>query len=411
MALNVLLLEDDPAKKTRLLTLLRKRKDLFDQVDTAICTSEARRRMADRSYDLFIVDIVVPEELGEEKSEKHSIALLEELDDEHGDLNRPLFVLPMSASGELTNEAHAFFVGRPWGILPYTETTDECLSTVERVAQFVLKEKAHNADIGDVDVFLITALDEPEFSAVESVDFKWEPLEPLDRSQLIRYGKISSGGEQFRIAAAFCSRMGPVAASILTTKALLMLRPKLIVMAGICAGIPGKADIGDVVATDISWDWQSGKYIDKHGTEAFQIAPHQIGIDDVCQNALIKLKRDQEFWASLAPLTAGVKRTNAPKLVIGPMATGSSVLADARVADRIKQNQHKNVVGLDMETYAVYAAARASDSETKVVSLKAVCDKGDKKKNDEYQPYAAQVSARTVARFLEQNLAVLIRKR
>ncbi|WP_186204778.1 hypothetical protein [Burkholderia gladioli] len=410
MALNILLLEDDPAKKTRLLSFLNQRRDLFNRVDTAICTAEARRRMEERSYDLFIVDIVVPYELGGEKNEKNSIALLEELDDGHGALNRPVFVLPMSASGELTADAHAFFVGRPWGILPYTEATDECLSTVEKVAQFVLKEMEHNSDVGNADVFLITALDEPEFSAVENVHFEWHPFEPLDRSQLVRYGSITSGGDQFRIAAGFCPRMGPVAASILTTKALLMLRPKLIVMAGICAGIPGKAEIGDVIATDISWDWQSGKYVDKHGIEAFQIAPHQIGIDDACQNALIKLKRDQEFWGTLAPLALSVKLTNTPKLIIGPMATGSSVLADARVTDRIKQTQHKNVTGLDMETYAVYAATRSSDSDTKVISLKSVCDKGDKRKNDEYQPYAAEVSARTVARFLEQHLADLVQK-
>ena len=34
-------------------------------------------------------------------------------------------------------------------------------------------------------------------------------------------------------------------------------------MCGICAGIPGKAAIGDVIAADSSWDWQSGKYTDK----------------------------------------------------------------------------------------------------------------------------------------------------
>lgn len=408
MALDVLLLEDDPAKKIRLLAMLNDRKDLFSRVDTSICTEDAKRRMSERSYDLFIADVVVPKNLGGEKSELNSIALFEEIDDSHDDIQRPAFMLPMSASGELSEQAHDFFLGRPWGILPYTETTDECLVTVEKVATFVAQEKQRKGEVGPVDVFIITALMEPEFSALEALDFNWGAFEPLDQSQLIRYGTIASGGKNYRVAAGFCPRMGPVAASILSMKALLKLQPKLLVMAGICAGIPQKASIGDVVATDISWDWQSGKYVDKRGIEAFQIAPHQLGVDDASRNCLLMLKRDQAFWSSLAPLAIASKAANQPSLVLGPMATGSSVLADARVADRIKENQHKNVVALDMETYGVFASAQAFDAQTKVISLKAVCDKGDRKKNDQYQAFAAEVAARTTKYFLERYLSDLL---
>ncbi|MEM5372619.1 hypothetical protein V4C53_42310 [Paraburkholderia azotifigens] len=329
------------------------------------------------------------------------------MDDGHGKIHCPSFTLPMSSSRELSEQAHEFFRGRPWGILPYTETTEDCLSTVEQVARFVLNEKTRNAERPPVDVFLLTALMEPEFTALENVDFQWKPFEPLDRSQLIKFGTVTSQGREYSVAAGFCQRMGPVAASILTMKALLELRPSLVAMTGICAGIPGKADIGDVVATEVSWDWQSGKHVDKNGIEGFEIAPHQLGIHDACRNALLLFKRDEEFWRSLAPdaLNAKVKQ---PKLVLGPMATGSSVLADARVAARIKENQHKNVVGLDMETYGVFAAAQAYSASTKVISLKSVCDKGDVKKNDRHQSYAASVSATALHRFLSQHLHTLL---
>jgi nucleoside phosphorylase len=410
MALDVLLLEDDPAKKTRLLALLNERKDLFSRVDTVICASDARRNMGERQYDLFVADVVVPKELGGAKSEEHCIALFEEMDDGHGEIHCPSFSLPMSSSGELSDAAHDFFRGRPWGILPYTETTEDCLLTVEKVAKFVLNEKTRNAERPPVDVFILTALMEPEFAALEGIDFQWKPFEPLDRSQLVRFGTIQSDGREYSVAAGFSQRMGPVAASILTMKALLAYRPSVVAMAGICAGIPGKADIGDVIATEISWDWQSGKYVDKNGAEGFQIAPHQLGIHDTCRNALWMLKRDDEFWRSLAPraIEAKVKQ---PRLVLGPMATGSSVLADTRVADRIKENQHKNVAGLDMETYGVFAAAQAYSHDTKVVSLKSVCDKGDIKKNDRYQSYAASVSALALHRFLSQHLRTLLDER
>src|SRR5690348_6952204 len=52
MPLDVLLLEDDPSKKNRLLTLLNARKELFNRVDTALSTNDALRHMAARLYDL-----------------------------------------------------------------------------------------------------------------------------------------------------------------------------------------------------------------------------------------------------------------------------------------------------------------------------------------------------------------------
>ena len=396
-----MLLEDDPSKKNRLLALLHERKDLFARVETALCTADAIRLMTERTFDLLIADVVVPSELGGDRSEGNCIAMFEQIDDGVGDLHRPAYALPMSASSELTASAHEFFRGRPWGILQYTDVSDDCLFSVEKVANYVLRQKAHLPQDAGCDVLLMTALMEPEFTALETLPLAMEPLEPLDDSHMVRHAKFDVGGRPIRIAAAFCPRMGPVAAAILATKAMLKLKPRLVIMAGICAGIPGRANVGDVVAAEISWDWQSGKYIDKLGSEAFEIAPHQLVLDDRSRNQLILLKRDVGFWNSLA-MAAGKYKLPAPHLVLGPMATGASVLADARVAERIKSSQHKNVVGLDMETYGVFAAVNSCDPSAKVISMKAVCDKGDMKKDDEYQEYAAGVSAAAVMRFLEK---------
>ena len=407
MALEVLLLEDDPSKKNRLLALLSREKSLFEHIDTALCAADAIRLMKQRRYDLLIADIIVPSELGGDKSEKNCIAMFEQLDEGFDDIFTPTYALPISAADGLSKESYDFFAGRPWGIMPYTDSNDECLESIRCVARFVLNDKHKEAEPPSCDIFILTALLEPEFQAIESLGFSWTPSEPLDGSQLIRFGKLHAGNSEYKIAAGFCSRMGPVAAAILTVKAILKLRPKLLLMAGICAGIPGKADIGDVISTDISWDWQSGKYIDKGGNEAFQIAPHQIGLDDQSRNQLLLLKRDVKFWESLAAnaISVGAKL---PKMVLGPMATGASVLADARVSDRIKENQHKNVAGLDMETYGVFAAANACDPSLKVMSLKAVCDLGDSKKNDQYQPYAANVSAAAILHFLTHYASPLL---
>lgn len=401
MKITVLLMEDDPTKKNRLLEFLGNEKDIIERLDIALCANDAGKFLAERQYDLFVADIVVPQTPGGVAHEDHAIALFQQLDDGFGDLKRPTYSLPISASSSLSNGAHDFFVGRPWGILAYSDSNDEFLTTVEKICTFVGAQKAGTRNQKKCDVFVVSALMEPEFSAVERLALHWSALEPLDSSQLIRYGRITIDSRVIVIAAAFCQRMGPVSAAVLTTKAVLKLKPSLVVMVGICAGIPKKAAIGDVVSPDMSWDWQSGKYTDKNGNEIFEIAPHQLSIDDATRNQLLMFKRDTEFWNSLAPLAIGA-RVEIPKLLVGPMATGSSVLADSRVIDRIKSNQHKNVTGLDMEIYGVFSAVAACDPGIKFMAMKSVCDLGDVKKNDKYQAYAANVAASAFMRFLEK---------
>lgn len=407
MKIDVLLMEDDPSKKNRLLEFLDGRKDIISRLDIALCANDAAKFLADRQYDLFVADIVVPQTPGGAAHEDHTIALFQQLDDGFGDLKRPAYSLPISASSSLSNAAHQFFVGRPWGILPYSDSNDESLTTLGKISAFVSAQKAGIPNQKKCDVFVVSALMEPEFSAIENLALEWSALEPLDSSQLIRYGHIAIDGRQIIIAAAFCQRMGPVSAAVLSTKAVLKLKPNLVVMVGICAGVPKKAAIGDVVSPDMSWDWQSGKYADKNGNEFFEIAPHQLAIDDATRNQLLMFKRDTEFWNSLAPLAIGAK-VDIPKLLVGPMATGSSVLADSRVVDRIKGNQHKNVTGLDMEVYGVFAAVAACDPGVKFMALKSVCDLGDVKKNDKYQTYASNVAASAFMRFMEKFASPLL---
>jgi nucleoside phosphorylase len=398
MKIKALILEDDPSKKERLLRFLSG-SDLFDEVSTALCTDHAKKEMSREKFDLLIVDIVVPKTLAGTKHEDNSIALLEEIDDGVGEMIPPDFVLPLSSSKDLSQSAQDFFLGRPWGIVPYEDTNDDAVLTIQRVAEYILREKLNNATPSNIcDVLIVTALYEPEFTAVQELPFNWGPIEPLDAQHLMRKGTFKNSGVDKTVIATFCHRMGPVQAAILVTKAL-NFKPKIVLMAGICAGYPSRANIGDVVAAEISWDWQSGKYIDKNGAEAFEIAPHQLDIPDALRSQLMILKTNTQFWSTFARESQGLNLPM-PKLVLGPMATGSSVLADERVSSRIKDNQHKNVAGLDMETYGVYAAVQATAPNTLVVSLKSVCDKGDKRKDDQYQAYAAGVSAKTVEQFL-----------
>jgi nucleoside phosphorylase/CheY-like chemotaxis protein len=398
---SVLVVEDDPGKKQKLFEFLRSRSDLFTEPDVCVSTSEAARRMQDCEYDLLILDVVVPAKPGGAPNEQHSLDLLDQIDAEHGEIKRPKYVLPLSSVSDLPSSVKDFFLGRPWGVVAYQEDSAQALLDIESVARWIARELEQRPEERRCDVFVIAALEEPEFSAAEAAFGSFGPLEPLDSKQLVRFCEIAQEGRRITVAAAFCARMGPVAAALLTAKVTERLRPKLVVMTGICAGISDKVSVGDVIGAEVSWDWQSGKFVDRDGEQGFMISPHQLDIDLETRACLLQFKRDSSFWATFASDSRDLS-LSLPKLVLGPVATGASVLADARVVEKIREEQNRSVVGLDMETYGVYAAAQSAPSLVRAISLKAVCDKGDKDKDDRYQPYAAKVSAAAVYHFVTQ---------
>ncbi len=86
-------------------------------------------------------------------------------------------------------------------------------------------------------------------------------------------------------------------------------------------------------------------------------------------------------------------------MLIDPIASGASVLQRKLAMESIKK-QHKNLIGVEMEIFAVLtAAALASKPQPTAIGIKSVCDFGDEDKKDGYQKFAAYTSARYLKEF------------
>jgi len=399
--LEVLIVEDNPAKKRKLFEHLKLHESIFGEPEVSICTQDAVRRLKDKEYDLLILDVFLPLRVEGAPEEQHSIDLLNRIDSGVGGIKKPKHVAVISSKQSLSPHAATFFSSRPWGCIHYEEDSEKSLKDIENVGKWIFKNSSTQAPESSCDIFIVAALEEPEFTALENEIPSLEPLEPLDSTHLVRFCNIDSNSEKLRVGIGFSSRMGPVASAIITTKAIEILRPRLVIMVGICGALSPKANIGDLVAADSSWDWQSGKYVNKNGND-FEIAPHQLPMQETFRNPLISLKRNVSFWNAFSSASQSLK-VPIPKLIIGPMATGASVVADERITQKIREEQHKNVVGVDMETYAVYAAAAAASYKVHALSIKSVCDKADVEKNDDYQPYAAKISAKAVVQLITEH--------
>ena len=97
---------------------------------------------------------------------------------------------------------------------------------------------------------------------------------------------------------------------------------------------------------------------------------------------------------------AAASKENECHVHLGPMACGSSVVANRKLLENLIHSQIQHTAGLDMESYAVvYAANHAKAPRPTPLIVKSVCDYGDSQKSDDYQKFAAYTSCQ-FARFV-----------
>jgi adenosylhomocysteine nucleosidase len=182
--------------------------------------------------------------------------------------------------------------------------------------------------------------------------------------------------------------MGLVEASIISTRAVERFNPKILAMSGICAGVSGNSKIGNLVLADICWEYQAGKWAD----EKFKIEHYDVSLELNTKTFLSQLiaidPRGDKYKTGLIE-----DEVIFQKMILGPMATGSAVIASAERMAEIEA-QHRKIVGLDMEMYGVYKAAELSSNKPIFFGAKTVVDLADNAKGDKYHEYGSILSAR-----------------
>ncbi|WP_425254580.1 hypothetical protein ACPJXG_13720 [Janthinobacterium sp. NFX145] len=193
-------------------------------------------------------------------------------------------------------------------------------------------------------------------------------------------------------------RMGLVHMAIAAAKAIEIFQPKAVGMSGICAGVDGATNLLDIVIGDICWEYQTGKFKDNQ----FLQEPYQAPVSSQIRTLLEQLIEDKAF---LSNLKAGLFDTElkTSKLTLGPISSGSAVVADeARMAEI--GIQHRKWAALEMEMYAMYEAAIQSQGNPIYFAAKSVVDMGNSGKGDALHNSACVLSARFVTEVMRRIL-------
>jgi nucleoside phosphorylase len=399
------LLADDGGKKAAVLDTFLTDKGVLEAGELAIAESgaSAREKLRTEKFDLLIVDILLPWR-DEEPTAEGSRRLLDSIlfDD---DINRPRQIVGLTADDAAVQAAGPVFAAHTWTVLRFDETSTNWMEAIASSIRYMaLKEAAPRYE---TDLLVVTALRDPEMTAVHRLPWNWQAEEPLDDATFVRRGSFQSGDVTYSVVTAVADRMGMVSAAVLTTKSIALLRPRFCVIVGICAGIESETRFGDVILGDPVWDYQSGKRVrEEDGAHVFKIDPHQLPVSQYVRARVKQLALDEDLLRSIRR-----GREDDPghdlRILVGPLATGSAVLADKQKVVEV-QEQHRKVIGIEMEAYGVYAAAsHAGAPKPSALALKGVSDFADHAKDNSAQKYAAHTSANVMRYLFERYMTEL----
>ena len=401
--MKILIADDQASRYERLfLSLTNLGVDRSD-IELVGASTPARNLLEQNSYDLLILDILLPAwpECSPDNTQ-HSIDLLTELHISDS-INKPRHILGITGDKLVAVEAGPIFTNKTWSIVEYSENNDEWITKISNCVRYILSDSSNSSDKTDysTDLAIICALEDPELSEILKLPWNWKPPRPIDDNTFVHDGSFSVEGRTISVSATFCSRMGMVSTALKSATIISILRPRLLVMTGICAGVRGKVDLGDVLLADPAWDFQSGKRVKDQENTSFSIAPHQLSVNTLIRSHVEQVRSDKQALFNIANDFQG-DDAHPPSIHIGPVASGSAVLADGEVINEIKKQQ-RDLIGVEMEIYGLYAAANsAPHPQPKAFALKSVCDFADPDKADNKQRYAAYTSASVLRLLMEK---------
>ena len=249
------------------------------------------------------------------------------------------------------------------------------------------------------DVAVVTAV-VVETEGIKKRFENWEKkVFPNDTKTDYYITTFNSGGKERKIVTAQQTQMGMTACAILCSKVIEHFRPQYLIMTGIAAGIKsggGKQIYGDIIVPDVIWDYSTGKFVGQDeadiqfGDVGFLPRPSFLRLDDELR---LKIKRISE------------RKDFDFKVHIGPMACGSSVVANEQFVSQRVHSLMPDTEGLDMESYGVFFSCdNCTQPAPKALVVKSICDYANSEKSDQFQRFAAYTSSEFTRQLITEEL-------
>lgn len=394
--INILLVEDNQEKIKNIVKAINPFLKEGTVLERANDINSAKTILRTQKIDIMILDIYLPQIYGDNVIKDGGITLLKTLK-KSKTYSYPRYVISVSgyedstkifetSDGNIHKAIYYDLTNNNWKI-----ELQQCLETAISIISNTVIHRLYNYDIA-----VICALEE-ELDVIKETLIEVKPVK-VDYDDDIYYeGCFLKDDKKIRVIISYANQMGMVATASLTTKMINNFAPRYMVMTGITGGTkPDKMNFGDVIVAASSWDYRAGKDIRKEEQSVHLNTINAIEISTSMISYCRRLSEDKESLSHIKESFAkGEKPKNDLRLLIGPIVSGASVVTDPQIVKDVLENQHREVLGIEMEIYGMYyAASWALRPRPKIVAMKGVSDFADLKKTDKYHHYAAYTSAK-----------------
>lgn len=388
--MKILILEDDDAKKDSVISLI-------SEIDSEITIESVNnfcdylKAITQDSFDLIIVDLVILAFSNEIEPQDMTERIIEVTRD-FDCLNFRTPVVALTGFDDKAEENFKDLNSKDISVITFDGQSEQWkISIGDKVKSCI--PPVH------YDFVIICALPK-EANAFSDAGYKVGEIKPYKN---LSCRQIEIGAKRGVIVTA--PRMGLVSSAITSTQAIDLFKPKLICMSGICGGADGEANIYDVVIPEICHQHDSGKWTNN----GFEPELFSIPLDHGLRLKIEALISKSEF-KTLIKKNVILQRNEFPKgtdslefdIFFAPTSSGSAVVADKENVALIT-GQKRKLSAFEMESFAIYEAARLSPIKPHFFSAKAVVDNGILK-GDKFHRVACILSAKVVYECINSGL-------
>lgn len=407
--INIIVVEDNASKNEKIRKLIENSIDIpKENIDYAIDIKSAKVLIYKKSYDLMILDLVLPSDADDEPKPENGLGFL---DDIHSSPQiKPItHIIGLTEFSEYIEKYKDKFANYLWHLINFKAEEVDWQEKLKNMLYHLLRARTeflHKENVKyDYDIAIVTSILK-EFDAVKRLSANWEKLQIENDATSYYKGFFQNDVKKLKVVTACAPQMGMNASATLSMKLIDHFRPRFLVIVGITACTKEKDShgYGDIIIADQSWDGGAGKISeDSAGNPFFTPSAHYLPLDTDLKERLAAYIGD--------PMLGNI-RDNCPykkpntvlQLHIGPVASVAGVTENVAVVEELKRHQRK-IIGLEMETYGVfYSAYNCTNPKPKSISIKSISDYANTEKNDLFQEYAAYTSAEFLQYFALREL-------
>jgi nucleoside phosphorylase len=249
------------------------------------------------------------------------------------------------------------------------------------------------------DILMMTGLHE---------ELKWlQRIFGNEFKRLTRFGTsylvcdIKRASRHVRIVALRQQEKGLTSSAITATKALCIWKPKMAVMTGICAGVKGSVNLGDLVVASQCFEHSSGQLWDGQ----FIPVQNRVSIPPWVLDFLMSVTDSEELQEQIqGGFGQMLPSESKPKIHYGAMACGPQVIKDQSYIELLRSKEH-SLLAIDMESYGLALATSMCSTYSRTIVplvVKGVCDFADSEKGDDWHDYCSYASAAFMHSVLDQ---------